>query len=111
MSELRVLHVADLHVDSPMRGLVAYDGAPEDEIRAATHTASRDLVAAAIERRVNLVLLAGDLYDGTWRDSNTGLFVVSQLAELHDAGIPPSSSTATTTPRANSPRICGFHRT
>ena len=88
MAELRVLHAADLHVDSPMRGLVAYDGAPVDEIRSATRTALRALVAEAIERRVHLVLLAGDLYDGSWRDYNTGLFVVSQLAELHDAGIP-----------------------
>ena len=88
MDELRVLHAADLHVDSPMRGLVAYDGAPVDEIRAATRTALRGLVAEAIDRRVHLLLLAGDLYDGSWRDYNTGLFVVSQLAELHEAGIP-----------------------
>ncbi len=88
MDELRVLHAADLHVDSPMRGLVAYDGAPVDEIRAATRTALRALVAEAVDRRVHLVLLAGDLYDGSWRDYNTGLFVVSQLAELHDADIP-----------------------
>lgn len=88
MDELRVLHAADLHVDSPMRGLVAYDGAPVDEIRAATRTALRGLVAEAIDRRVHLLLVAGDLYDGSWRDYNTGLFVVSQLAELHEAGIP-----------------------
>lgn len=88
MEELRVLHAADLHVDSPMRGLVAYDGAPVGEIRAATRSALRRLVAEAIDRRVHLVLLVGDLYDGDWRDYNTGLFVVSQLAELHEAGIP-----------------------
>ena len=33
MDELRVLHAADLHVDSPMIGLVAYEGAPVDEVR------------------------------------------------------------------------------
>lgn len=87
METLRVLHAADLHIDSPMRGLVAYDGAPVDEIRAATRTALRSLVVEAIDRRVHLVLVAGDLYDGSWRDYNTGLFVVGQLAELHDAGI------------------------
>ncbi len=88
MDELRVLHAADLHVDSPMRGLVAYDGAPVDEIRAATRTAMRALVSEAIDRQVHLLLLAGDLYDGGWKDFNTGLFVVSQLAELHESGIP-----------------------
>lgn len=88
MDELRVLHAADLHVDSPMLGLVAYEGAPIDEVRSATRAAMRALVAEAIEREVHLVLLAGDLYDGSWRDYNTGLFVVAQLAELHEAGIP-----------------------
>jgi DNA repair exonuclease SbcCD nuclease subunit len=88
MDELRVLHAADLHLDSPMRGLVAYDGAPVDEIRAAPRSALRALVAEAVDRRAHLVLLAGDLYEGSWRDYNTGLFLVSQLAELHDADIP-----------------------
>ena len=88
MDGLRVLHAADLHIDSPMHGLVAYDGAPVDEIRAATRAALRTLAAEAIGRQVHLLLIAGDLYDGSWRDYNTGLFVVSQLAELHEAGIP-----------------------
>lgn len=87
-SEIRVLHAADLHVDSPLRGLVPYDGAPVDAVRAATRSALRGLVAAAIDRQVDLVVVAGDLYDGTWRDYNTGLFVISQLADLHEAGIP-----------------------
>jgi exonuclease SbcD len=87
-NELRVLHAADLHVDSPLHGLVAYEGAPVDELRSATRRAMENLVATAIERQVHLVVIAGDLYDGDWRDYNTGLFVVARLAELHEAGIP-----------------------
>jgi DNA repair exonuclease SbcCD nuclease subunit len=86
--ELRVLHAADLHIDSPLHGLVAYEGAPVDELRSATRRAMENLVATAIERQVHLVVIAGDLYDGDWRDYNTGLFVVARLAELHEAGIP-----------------------
>ncbi|MDA8032976.1 MAG: DNA repair exonuclease [Actinomycetota bacterium] len=88
MDDLRLLHAADLHVDSPMRGLAAYDGAPVDEVRSATRRALSALVDEAVRRSVHAVLLAGDLYDGTWRDFNTGLFVASELARLHDAGIP-----------------------
>ena len=86
--ELRVLHAADLHIDSPLHGLVAYEGAPVDELRSATRRAMESLVATAVERQVDLVVIAGDLYDGDWRDYNTGLFVVARLAELHEAGIP-----------------------
>ena len=46
------------------------------------------LVQSAITRQVAFVLLAGDIYDGDWRDYNTGLYFVSQMARLRDAGIP-----------------------
>ena len=49
---------------------------------------SRRLVELAIEERVAFVLLAGDLYDGDWKDYNTGLFFVAQMRRLADAGIP-----------------------
>ena len=87
LDELRILHAADLHIDSPMHGLVAYEGAPIDSLRNATRTAFQALVSEAIERKVHLVLIAGDLYDGEWRDYNTGLFVSGQLGQLHEAGI------------------------
>ena len=73
MDELRILHAADLHIDSPMHGLAAYEGAPIDSVRNATRTAFQALVSEAIERKVHLVLIAGDLYDGEWRDYNTDL--------------------------------------
>jgi DNA repair exonuclease SbcCD nuclease subunit len=88
LDELRVLHVADLHIDSPMRGLVPYEDSPVDAIRSATRSAFRSIVTEAIEHEVHLVVIAGDLYDGSWRDYNTGIFVVSQLAELNESGIP-----------------------
>ena len=34
------------------------------------------------------VLLAGDLYDGDWRDYQTGLFLIQQMSLLREAGIP-----------------------
>ena len=33
------------------------------------------------------MLIAGDLYDGDWKDYNTGLYFVSQVVKLRDAGI------------------------
>jgi exonuclease SbcD len=82
------LHAADIHLDSPLHGLQRYDGAPVDEIRQATRVALQRLVQLAITRRVNFVVIAGDLYDGDWRDYNTGLYFVAQAQRLADAGIP-----------------------
>ncbi len=80
MPSFTFLHAADLHLDSPLRGLDA--GAPAERIRGATRQALTNLVTLAIERRVAFVLLAGDLYDGDWKDWRTGQFLVQQLARL-----------------------------
>jgi DNA repair exonuclease SbcCD nuclease subunit len=85
---VKILHAADLHIDSPLGGLTAYEGAPVAEIRGATRRAVENLVDAAVEREVDLVVVAGDIFDRDWRDFNTGLFWVGQLSRLHDAGIP-----------------------
>lgn len=84
---LKFLHAADLHLDSPLQGLDGYAGAPVERLRGATRHALVALVDLAIERRVQLVLLAGDLYDGNWIDFRTGLFMRAQMLRLTRAGI------------------------
>ena len=84
----RFIHAADIHLDSPLKGLEQYDGAPVDAIRGATRRALENLVGLALAERVDFLLIAGDLYDGTWRDHNTGLFFVRQMSRLREAGIP-----------------------
>jgi DNA repair exonuclease SbcCD nuclease subunit len=84
----KFIHAADLHIDSPLRGLVRYQGAPVDEIRGATRKAVENLINLAIAEGVQFVLIAGDVYDGDWRDFNTGLFFNQQMSKLREYGIP-----------------------
>ena len=84
---MKFLHAADLHLDSPLRGLARHEGAPVDALRGATREAFNNLVELAIEERVAFVLLAGDLYDGTWQDFSTAIFLARKLGELDRAGI------------------------
>jgi exonuclease SbcD len=83
---MRIVHAADLHIDSPLRGLVPYDGAPIVQVREATRRAFERMIAFCIESRVELLLLAGDLYDGDWRDFSTGLFFANAMSRLREAG-------------------------
>ena len=83
----RFIHAADIHLDSPLKGLEQYEGAPVEVIRTAPRAALINLVDLAIDESVTFVLIAGDLYDGDWRDYNTGLFFRQQAQRLHDAGI------------------------
>ena len=82
------LHAADLHLDSPLKGLEQYEGAPLDEIRTAPRRALANLVDLALDENVAFVLIAGDVYDGDWPDYNTGLYFVQQLSRLRAASIP-----------------------
>jgi DNA repair protein SbcD/Mre11 len=81
------LHAADIHLDSPLRGLSRYEGVPVEEIRLATRAALGNLIEAAIEEEVAFVVIAGDLYDGDWPDFGTGLFFCAAMGKLEKAGI------------------------
>lgn len=84
---MKFIHAADLHIDSPLLGLYCYEGAPAERLREATRRALENLVTLAIDEAVGFVILAGDLFDGQWRDMQTGLFTARQFRRLHDAKI------------------------
>lgn len=84
----RFVHCADLHLDSPLRGLSAKPDAPGDEIRTAARRALKNLVDLCVSEGVDFVVIAGDVYDGDWQDYSTGLFFSACMAELNDRGIP-----------------------
>ncbi|MDM8537184.1 DNA repair exonuclease [Desulfobacterales bacterium HSG17] len=81
------IHTADIHLDSPLRNLSQYEGAPVDALRGATRRAMENLVELAVSRDVDFLLISGDLYDGDWKDYNTGLYLVSQMSRLREADI------------------------
>lgn len=83
----RFLHAADIHLDSPLRGLSRYEGAPVEALRGATRRALENLTRLAIDRQVDFLVIAGDLYDGDWKDYNTAQFLVRQMSRLDKAGI------------------------
>ncbi len=84
----RFIHAADIHLDSPLLGLERYEGAPVDQLRSAPRQALVNLVDSAIKHEVDFVLIAGDIFDGDWKDYQTGLFFVKEMARLRQAEIP-----------------------
>ena len=84
----RFIHTADLHLDSPLRGLASREGAPAEELRGASRRALDNLIDLAKAESVDFVVIAGDIYDRDWKDYNTGLFFRSRMVKLQEAGIP-----------------------
>ena len=88
MSSFRFLHTGDIHLDSPLKGLAGQEGPAAELIRTATRQALANLVDAALKEEVSFVIIAGDLYDGDWRDYQTGLYFIRQMGRLAAAQIP-----------------------
>ncbi|KOY82327.1 DNA repair exonuclease [Lysinibacillus macroides] len=64
MSAIRFFHLADLHLDSPFKGLF---GLPEHilkKIRSSTFDAFDKIIRKAIEEKPDFLLIVGDIYDG-----------------------------------------------
>lgn len=85
---LKFIHAADLHLDSPMRGLGTTDPEIAETIRDASRRAFERLIDVALEENVAFVVVAGDLFDGDWDDLATGLWTIRQLRRLEARRVP-----------------------
>ena len=88
MTTFRFLHAADLHLGSPFKGLAVRDPAVAARFAQATRTALTRLVDEALAAEVAFAVIAGDVYDGAWRDNHVGLVFNREISRLARAGIP-----------------------
>ena len=84
----RFLHIADPHIDSPIRSLQRLDGAGEHAADTLTRDAFAAAIDLAIEEKVDLVVIAGDLFDGDWKHAGTWQWTRGQFERLIEHGIP-----------------------
>ena len=73
----KLVHAADLHLDSPLVGLERYEAAPVAELRRATRDALDRLVELCVTERADLLLI--DVDDMDQYPPNEPLFVASSL--------------------------------
>jgi DNA repair protein SbcD/Mre11 len=81
------LHVADVHLDSPLAKLRRVDEGAAARLQNASRRAFQNVVQAAMEHQVDAVVIAGDLFDGPVKDVGAGLWVDSQFKRLAREGI------------------------
>ena len=88
MPKLRFVHAADLHLDSPFRGIRSQ--APEhvaQTLHRATFDAFENIIKLCVREQVDALLVAGDVYDGADRSLRAQLKFVDGLKQLDSAGI------------------------
>ena len=85
--DFKFIHAADLHLDSPLRGLSVYEDSLREQVQLATREAFKQLIDYCLESRAAFLILAGDLFDGTWKDVSVGFFFNHQIKRLTSTGI------------------------
>ena len=88
MSEIRFIHTADLHLDSPFKGLSGLPAEHLRTVRASTFSAFTNLIRHAVESKPDFLLIVGDVYDGEDRSLRAQLKFQEGMSELEAASIP-----------------------
>ncbi len=83
----RFLHTADLHLDSPLKSLALKDAELAGLIGNASRKVFESIVGICLDERLDALLIAGDLFDGTLRSVKTAAYLSKQLRLLDEAGV------------------------
>jgi DNA repair exonuclease SbcCD nuclease subunit len=81
---LKILHTADVHLGAKFSGLGSKGASQREQLRATF----KNVVAAAIDERVNIVVIAGDLFDSNQQPQRNVDLVIEQFNLLASNGIP-----------------------
>lgn len=84
---IKILHTADIHLDSPLKSLALRDAELRDRVHTATRAAFMRIVDVALAEEVAALLISGDLFDGAERSARTAAYLMLQLERLRERGI------------------------
>mgnify|MGYP001036333638 CR=1 FL=1 len=88
MRSFRFVHAADLHLDSPFKGMASK--MPEEVVsvlREATFNVYGNIISLCIDEKVDALLISGDVYDGADRSFKAQHRFTEGLRRLSEAGI------------------------
>ena len=87
MSRIRFVHTADLHLDSPFKGLREVSPDVAQTLYTATFDAYDNIISLCLEEGVDALLVAGDVFDSADRSLRAQLKFTEGLRRLDEAGI------------------------
>ena len=87
MESLRFVHAADLHLDSPFRGVGDASTALKDRLQAATLGALGRIVDHTIHSKADFLVIAGDIYDSKDRSLRALVSFRKEMERLAEQNI------------------------
>ncbi|MFD1926987.1 exonuclease SbcCD subunit D [Sporosarcina siberiensis] len=87
MSTIRFIHAADLHLDSPFKGMKGLPHKRLKELRESTFKAFNNFIEHILHAKPDFVLIVGDIYDGEDRSLRAQMKFQEGMKKLNVAGI------------------------
>ncbi|MGA1840996.1 MAG: metallophosphoesterase family protein [bacterium] len=88
MRPIQFIHCADLHIDSPFKGLSEVHPDLKEIICQSTYLSFNRIVERAIKESVDCVLISGDIYNSADKSLHAQIKFRNELKRLSDARIP-----------------------
>ena len=88
MEPLRFIHAADLHLDSPFRGLGEASAGLRNQLQSATLAALSRVVDHTINAKADFLIIAGDIYDSKDRNLRALVSFRKEMERLAERNIP-----------------------
>jgi len=82
--KFKIVHAADVHLDTPFR---RHDAVLRQHLQQAGRAAFSALVDLTLEEQADALLIAGDLFDNEWLTIATERVLTSELARLTESGV------------------------
>jgi DNA repair exonuclease SbcCD nuclease subunit len=88
MAKIKFIHTADLHLDTPFKGLSNWNSDLADKLKNATFKSFKKIIDVCIRRKTNFLIISGDVFDSENKSLAAQLKFISELKRLSDKGIP-----------------------
>lgn len=85
---IRFLHAADLHLDTPFKGMAHLPKTYYEAVQQSTFTAFSNFIDYAVTVRPDFVVIVGDLYDGEHRSLSAQLKFQEGMKRLQQVNVP-----------------------
>lgn len=88
MTNIRFLHTADLHLDTPFKGMAQFPAEQFAILKESTFQAFSNFIAYAVRTKPDFIVIVGDIYDGEERSLRAQLKFQEGMKLLQKAEIP-----------------------
>jgi DNA repair exonuclease SbcCD nuclease subunit len=88
MPKVRFIHTADLHLDTPFKGLRRWNSDLSKKLKDATFKSFKNVIDLCLSKKVDFLIISGDIFDSENKSLAAQLRFVGELKSLSGKGIP-----------------------